>query len=157
MNNIPPEKIFKSYDIRGVYPEELNEENVVAIVRAVYKFFQQTANTGKSLKIVIGRDMRISSPSLFEAITKTLVDIGAEVIDVGLVSTPTFYFAVLNYDYDCGIQISASHNPKDYNGLKIVRRIEKGILKIGKPTGMEDIKKMDSFLATAGNLNKGAF
>lgn len=140
--SIPPEKIFKSYDIRGVYPSEINEENVVPIVRAIYKFFQQSANTQKSLKIVIGRDMRISSPSIFEAITKTLLDLGAEVIDVGLVSTPTFYFAVLNYDYDCGIQISASHNPKEYNGLKIVRRIERGILKIGKPTGMEDIKKM---------------
>lgn len=142
MSAIPPEKIFKSYDIRGIYPQEINEENVVAITRAIYKFFQQSATTNEPLKIVIGRDMRISSPSLFEVITKALVGIGAEVIDVGLVSTPTFYFAVLNYDYDCGIQISASHNPKEYNGLKIVRRTDKGILKIGKPTGMEDIKKM---------------
>lgn len=142
MNSVPPEKIFKSYDIRGIYPEEINEENVVAIVRAIYKFFQQSAKSDETLKIVIGQDMRISSPVLFEAITKTLVSIGAQVIDVGLVSTPTFYFAVLNYDYDCGIQISASHNPKEYNGLKIVRRTDKGILKIGKPTGMEEIKKM---------------
>lgn len=142
MNNIPPEKIFKSYDIRGIYPDEINEENVVAITQAIYKFFQQSTNSDSSLKIVIGQDMRISSPSLFEAITKTLVSIGAQVIDIGLVSTPTFYFAVLNYDYDCGIQISASHNPKEYNGLKIVRKTDKGILKIGKPTGMEDIKKM---------------
>lgn len=142
MISIPPEKIFKSYDIRGIYPDEINEENVVSITRAIYKFFQQAEGSDKSLKIVIGRDMRISSPSLFEAITKTLVDIGAQVIDVGLVSTPTFYFAVLNYQYDCGIQISASHNPKEYNGLKIVRKTDKGILKIGKPTGMQDIKKM---------------
>lgn len=136
-----PEGIFKSYDIRGIYPSQINEENIVPVVRAIYKFFQQSS--GKEiLKIVVGRDMRVSSPSLFEAATKTLVDIGVQVIDVGLVSTPTFYFSVLNYDYDCGFQISASHNPKEYNGLKIVRRTDKGILKIGKPTGMEDIKKM---------------
>lgn len=151
----PPEKIFKSYDIRGIYPQEINEENVVAITRAIYKFFQQSAKSDQSLKIVIGQDMRISSPALFAAITKTLVNIGAEVIDIGLVSTPTFYFAVLNYDYDCGIQISASHNPKEYNGLKIVKKTAKGILKIGKPTGMEKIKKMAITGVEFSNVQKG--
>ena len=153
--SIPPEKIFKSYDIRGIYPQEINEENVVAIIRAIYKFFQQSANTKNALKIVLGRDMRISSPTIFEAVANTLVKIGAEVIDVGLVSTPTFYFAVLNYDYDCGIQISASHNPKEYNGLKIVRKTDKGILKIGKPTGMDDIKKMALEGVEFDNAEKG--
>lgn len=141
MSYTPPEKIFKSYDIRGIYPDEINEENIVPIVRAIYKFFLQQKNA-RSLKLVLGRDMRISSPILFEKASRSLIDVGAEVIDVGLVSTPTFYFCVNNYDYDCGIQISASHNPKEYNGLKIVRKTDKGILKIGKPTGMEDIKKM---------------
>lgn len=155
MSSLPQEKIFKSYDIRGIYPDEINEGNVVAITRAIYKFFQQSAKSDNSLKIVIGRDMRISSPSLFEVITNTLVSIGAEVIDVGLVSTPTFYFAVLNYTYDCGIQISASHNPKEYNGLKIVRKTDKGILKIGKPTGMEDIKKMAIEGVEFDNAEKG--
>lgn len=137
-----PAKIFKSYDIRGIYPTEINEENIVPITKAIYKFFLNNTPGKTSLKIVIGQDMRISSPSLFSKITQTLVDIGAEVIDIGLVSTPTFYFAVNNYDYDCGIQISASHNPKEYNGLKIVKKTDKGILKIGKPTGMEDIKNL---------------
>src|SRR3989338_2583833 len=136
-----PEGIFKSYDIRGIYPSQINEENIVPIVRSIYKFFQQSSGK-ETLKIVVGQDMRVSSPALFEAATKTLVDIGAEVIDVGLVSTPTFYFSVLSYGYDCGFQISASHNPKEYNGLKIVLKTKKGILKIGKPTGMENIKKM---------------
>lgn len=139
--SIPPENIFKSYDIRGIYPGEINEENIVQIVRAIYKFFLQS-NSKKSLKIVLGRDMRVSSPSLFEKASQALVDVGAQVIDIGLVSTPTFYFAVNNYDYDAGIQISASHNPKEYNGLKIVKKIDKGILKIGANTGMHEIKKM---------------
>ncbi|MBI2597299.1 phosphomannomutase/phosphoglucomutase [Candidatus Daviesbacteria bacterium] len=138
---MPPEKIFKSYDIRGIYPSEINEENIVPIVRAIYKFFLNHKNA-KSLKLVLGRDMRISSPILFEKVTQALVEVGAEVIDPGLVSTPTFYFCVNNYSYDCGIQISASHNPKEYNGLKIVLKTDKGILKIGKSTGMDDIKKM---------------
>lgn len=141
MNSIPPEKIFKSYDIRGIYPTEINEENIVPIVRAIYRFFLNKKNA-KSLKLVLGRDMRVSSPILFEKASQALVEVGAEVIDVGLVSTPTFYFCVNNYDYDCGFQISASHNPKEYNGLKIVLKTDKGILKIGKSTGMDDIKKM---------------
>lgn len=153
--SLPPENIFKSYDIRGIYPTELNEENIVSIVRAIYKFFQISINSNEPLKIVVGRDMRLSSPSLFEKATQALVEIGAQVIDIGVVSTPTFYFAVNNYGYDGGFQISASHNPKEYNGLKIVRKVEKGILKIGKPTGMEDIKKMAIEGVKFENAGKG--
>src|SRR5258708_40316034 len=74
--------------------------------------------------------------------TKTLVDLGVEVIDIGVVSTPTFYFAVYHYGYDCGFQISASHNPKEWNGMKIVLNSPKGLIKIGKATGLDEIKKM---------------
>lgn len=139
---ILPEKIFKSYDIRGIYPDELNEKNIARIVTAIYKFLQEKNPNKKQLKIVIGRDMRISSPSLFEAASKTLKELGVEVIDVGLVATPTFYFAVFKNNFDGGIQITASHNPKEYNGLKLVMMSENGILKIGKNTGMDDIKRM---------------
>lgn len=141
-NSIPPENIFKSYDIRGIYPDQINEQNVVRIVTAIYSFLKSKIPDKKQLGIVIGRDMRISSPVLFEAASKTLIELGARVIDIGLVSTPTFYYAVFSNKFDGGFQISASHNPKEYNGLKIVMFSEKGILKIGKPTGMEDIKKM---------------
>lgn len=151
----PPEKIFKSYDIRGIYPEELNEKNIIPIVRAIYKFFLESSESKGPLKIVLGRDMRVSSPALFEKATQALVEVGAEVIDVGLVSTPTFYFAVNNYSYDCGIQISASHNPKEYNGLKIVKKTKEGILKIGKPTGMEDVKKMAIEGVDFGKVKRG--
>lgn len=154
MVNIPPEKIFKSYDIRGVYPDEINEQNVVAIAKAIYKFFLKRKNA-QVLKLVLGCDMRISSPILFETISQTLIEVGAQVIDIGLVSTPTFYFAVNNYDYDCGIQISASHNPKQYNGLKLVLKTDKGILKIGKNTGMDEIKEMAINGVTFEKTEKG--
>ncbi|MBI2595872.1 phosphomannomutase/phosphoglucomutase [Candidatus Daviesbacteria bacterium] len=134
------ESIFKSYDIRGVYPTQLNEQVLPVIISSIYSFFQSKLGE-KQLSIALGRDMRLSSPSLFKIASKTLVDLGADVVDIGLVATTTFYFAVHKYRYDGGIQISASHNPKEYNGLKIVMKAEKGLIKIGKSTGMEEIKK----------------
>lgn len=155
MGNSIPEKIFKSYDIRGIYPSELNEVNIVFIVQAIYKFFQEVKKK-TDLKIVVSRDMRLSSPSLFNMAIKTLIEAGAQVIDIGLSSTPTFYFTVFNYDYNCGIQISASHNPKDYNGIKIVYEENRHLVKVGKSTGMEKIKKMSLEGVTFKNTRKGS-
>lgn len=138
----PPEKIFKSYDIRGIYPEQLNEDFAVPITKAIYKVISDQLKSSKSLKLAVGRDMRLSSPAIFEAVSKTLIELGAEVIDLGIVSTPTFYFAVFKDGYDGGIQITASHNTKEYNGMKIVRKSPTGLVKIGKSTGMDDIKRM---------------
>ncbi len=140
--NIPPEKIFKSYDIRGIYPKEINEDFAVLIIRAIYKLLQTQLKTDKPLTIAVGRDMRLSSPAIFEAVSKTLVELGAQVIDLGIVSTPTFYYAVFKNKFDGGLQITASHNPGEYNGIKIVRKSPTGLVKIGKSTGMDDIKKM---------------
>src|SRR3989344_5907799 len=140
--DLPPENIFKSYDIRGIYPKEINEEFAVLITRAIYKLISDQLSSTKSLTIAVGRDMRLSSPAIFEAVSKTLVELGAEVIDLGIVSTPTFYFAVFKNGYDGGVQITASHNPKEYNGIKIVRKAPTGLVKIGKSTGMENIKRM---------------
>jgi phosphomannomutase len=133
--------IFKSYDIRGIYPTDFNEENIVQVITAIYAFFQK--KTGKQqVTLIVGRDVRLSSPSLFKIMTDTLIDLGANLINVGLVSTPTFYFAITHYDCDAGVTLTASHNPKEWNGLKFAIRQGNGILKIGKPTGMEEIKKM---------------
>ncbi len=140
--SLPPEKIFKSYDIRGVYPEEINEKFAVPITRAIYKLLQDQLETDQPLTFAVGRDMRLSSPAIFEAVSKTLVELGAQVIDLGIVSTPTFYYAVFKNKYDGGVQITASHNPKEYNGIKIVRISPTGLVKIGKSTGIDDIKKM---------------
>ncbi len=142
MNITPPEKIFKSYDIRGIYPNELNEDFAVPITKAIYKVISDQLKSSQSLTIAVGRDMRLSSPAIFEAVSKTLIELGAKVIDLGIVSTPTFYFAVFKDKHDGGIQITASHNTKEYNGMKIVRISETGLVKIGKSTGMEDVKKM---------------
>jgi phosphomannomutase len=139
-----PAGIFKSYDIRGTYPDQLNEENAVPITKAIYAFFKKQFPDKEKLAVVVGRDMRTSTPAIFDAVSKTLLELGADVIDPGLVSTPTFYYAVFHYDYDCGMMITASHNPKNYNGIKIVTNPNKGggIIKIGKPTGMDEIKQM---------------
>lgn len=134
-------KIFKSYDIRAVYPQEINEEIVSQIAKSIYQFISEKSGK-KNPTILIGEDMRTSSPSLFESAKKALVEAGTKVIDSGLVSTPTFYYAVYSKGYDGGMQISASHNPKEYNGVKIVMNSPKGLIKIGKPTGMEEIKKL---------------
>ncbi len=142
MSNTPPEKIFKSYDIRGIYPEEINEDFAVPIIKAIYKVIQGQLEISEPLTIAVGRDMRLSSPAIFKAVSETLVSLGAKVIDLGIVSTPTFYYAVFKKGFDGGVQITASHNTKEYNGIKIVRRSKTGLVKIGGNTGMNDIKKL---------------
>jgi phosphomannomutase len=140
MNDLDP-KIFKAYDIRAVYPTQINETNIVPIIRAFYKFFYDSIGKEQP-SIVLAYDMRTSGPQLYKIAKDTLVAMGANVIEVGQLSTPSFYFTVFHYAYDCGIQITASHNPKEYNGMKAVRYTQKGLIKIGKPTGMDDIQKM---------------
>ncbi|MEK7551553.1 MAG: phosphomannomutase/phosphoglucomutase [Patescibacteria group bacterium] len=133
--------IFKSYDIRAVYPTELDEEGIKQITQAICKVISQ--KTGKEkLKIVLSRDMRTSSPSLSEAVLQTMLDAGVDVLDIGIASTPSMYFSVFHLQADGGVQISASHNPKEYNGLKIVANSPQGLIKIGKSTGMEDVKNL---------------
>lgn len=132
-------KIFKAYDIRGVYPIDINEEIIYKIAKGIYTFFAKDLSK-TDLKLVVGGDMRVSTPGLIEQVKKALLDCGVEIIDVGLVSTPTFYYAVSHHGYDGGIQVSASHNPKEYNGLKFTKNTPNGLIKIGKTTGMEDVK-----------------
>lgn len=141
MNTIAPH-IFKGYDIRAIYPKEINENNIVPIVKAIYTFLTRDHDNKATFTLVVGTDMRTSSPSLTKVAIKTLLELGAKIIDIGVVSTPTFYFAVSHYGYDGGIQITASHNPKEWNGIKIVKKGRRGLIKIGKPTGIEEIREM---------------
>jgi phosphomannomutase len=134
--------IFKSYDIRAIYPTQLDEEGIAQIAKAIYVFFTEKISKDKQLNILLSYDMRLSGPQLYAAVKKTLIDMGAHVYDAGKTSTPTFYFAVSHYNYDCGIQVTASHNPPEYNGLKFVINTPTGLLKIGKPTGMDNVKEM---------------
>lgn len=130
--------IFKAYDIRGIYPEELNEEMACKIARA-FAILRAQETKKDGLKIVVGRDMRLSSPSLHEAVVRGLTEQGAEVLDVGLVSAPTFYFSVGRLGADGGLMISASHNPKEYNGIKITRE---NAVPFGQGSGMEELKAL---------------
>ncbi|MCX7881335.1 MAG: phosphomannomutase/phosphoglucomutase [Patescibacteria group bacterium] len=134
-------KIFKAYDIRGLYPEDLNEKNFPLIIKGIYSFFVKEIKKDQ-LKIVLSRDMRLSSPTLFKIAEKTLLKMGAKIIDIGLASTPTFYFAILKEKVDCGIQISASHNPPQWNGIKFAKRVGNSLVKIGKNTGMTKVKEI---------------
>lgn len=128
--------IFKAYDVRGIYGTELTEELAYKIARA-YALIRQKELGRTALKIVASRDMRLSSPSLSEAIIRGLVDQGAEVLDIGLAATPTFYFAVCRLEADGGLIVSASHNPKEYNGIKITRE---NAIPFGAGSGMEELK-----------------
>jgi phosphomannomutase len=132
--------IFKGYDIRAIYPTEINEENIQEIVKAIHTYL--TKDHKKPIEIVVGTDMRTSSPSLTKASIQMLMELGANVVDIGIVSTPSFYFAVSYYKYDAGVQITASHNPKEYNGIKIVKKGKNGLIKIGKTTGLDEIQEI---------------
>jgi len=130
--------IFKTYDIRGIYPDQLNEDVMEDITRAIFTFMNRKLKK-TDISIVLGHDMRLSSPALHKIAAETLRKCGARVINIGLIATPTMYFTVKNDEYDAGIQISASHNPKEYNGIKIVIRNGDSIIKIGKNAGMNNI------------------
>jgi len=130
--------IFRAYDIRGIYPKEINEELAKKIAQSFAILRQKELGRDK-IKIVVGMDMRVSSPSLQKSVVDGLVTQGIEVIDIGLVSTPTFYFAVAYFGYDGGLMVSASHNPAQHNGIKIVRE---GAKPFGQGSGMEELQKM---------------
>ena len=110
------ESIFKAYDIRGLYPDALNED----VARQVGRAFVNYLNLSGS-RVVVGRDMRLSGEALKEAFIKGVTEAGADVLDIGLVSTDALYFAVGHLEEPGGAMITASHNPKDYNGLKLCR------------------------------------
>ena len=131
-------KIFKAYDIRGIYPEEIDEKAVYKIGAAFAVFIKKASNKEKP-QIVVGRDNRKSSDSLFNALSRGLIEQGVDVVDIGLSATPTLYFSVSNYKYDGGINITASHNPKQYNGLKMVREMA---IPLSGDSGIEEIKEM---------------
>jgi phosphomannomutase len=123
-------KVFKAYDVRGIYPAELDEEGAYAIGRAYVEHFEPKG-------IAVGRDMRLSSPSMAEALMRGATEGGAEVVDIGMVGTEMVYFAVGELGLDGGIAVTASHNPKEYTGMKIVRR---GALPVGGESGLLEIR-----------------
>ncbi|GBG57973.1 phosphoglucomutase [Sporomusaceae bacterium FL31] len=123
---------FKAYDIRGKVPSEINEEMAYRIGRSYVEII-------KSKKVAVGHDIRLSGPSLRDALVKGLTDAGCDVIDIGLCGTEQIYFATFHLKLDGGIMITASHNPQDYNGMKLVRELSKPI---SGDSGLKDIEEM---------------
>ena len=124
-------KVFKAYDIRGIHPTELDEDGAYRIGRAYVEHFEPRT-------IAVGRDMRLSSPSMAAALIEGAADGGADVLDVGLIGTEMLYYAVGELGLEGGVCVTASHNPKEYSGMKIVRR---GALPVGGDSGLEDVRR----------------
>ncbi|MGH2972898.1 MAG: phosphomannomutase/phosphoglucomutase [Gaiellaceae bacterium] len=122
--------VFKAYDVRGIYPSQLDEEGAYAIGRAVVAQFEPK-------RFAVGRDMRLSSPGMAAAAMRGAADGGADVLDLGMIGTEMLYFAVGELGLDGGLTVTASHNPKEYTGMKIVRR---GALPVGGESGLLDVR-----------------
>jgi phosphomannomutase len=121
--------VFKAYDVRGIYPSEIDEDGARAIGRAYVEQFSPK-------RIAVGRDTRLSSPSMAAALIEGATQAGADVVDIGLVGTEMVYFAVGSLGLDGGVMVTASHNPKNYTGLKIVRE---GSMPVGGDSGLLDV------------------
>jgi phosphomannomutase len=137
--------VFKAYDVRGIYPAELDEDGAYAIGRAYVAQFEPQ-------RIAVGRDMRLSSPQMAEAVIRGAADEGADVLDLGLVGTEMVYFAVGELGLEGGIMVTASHNPKDYTGMKIVRR---GALPVGGESGLLDVRDRAAALSAPKSEGRG--
>lgn len=124
--------IFKDYDIRAIVPEQLDEKGVRRIAKAIVNFFRPET-------MQVGRDMRLTSPGFHKAFVETVLRQGVNVIDLGLVSTDMLYFAAGKYSEDVAVTISASHNPPEYNGMKIVKR---GAIAVSGDSGVYDIRDL---------------
>jgi phosphomannomutase len=122
--------VFKAYDVRGLHGTEIDEDGAYAVGRAYAEQFEPR-------RIAVGRDMRLSSPSMAAALIDGVRDGGADVLDIGLAGTEMVYFAVGSLDLDGGIAVTASHNPKEYTGMKIVRG---GALPVGGESGLLDVR-----------------
>ncbi len=123
-------KVFKAYDVRGLYRDELDEQGAEAIGRAYVEQFEPR-------RVAVGRDMRLSSPTMQEAFMRGAAAAGADVLDLGLVGTEMVYFAVGSLGLEGGAMVTASHNPKEYTGMKLVRR---GALPVGGDSGLLDVR-----------------
>jgi len=142
--------IFKAYDVRGLYPQEVNEDAARLIGRGFVAYLQ-------AKRIAVSRDMRLSSPSVAAAFIEGARAQGADVVDYGLMGTDMLYFAVARDGHDGGAQITASHNPKEYNGIKLVRQ---EAFPLSGDAGIGDIRDMIAnnalppAAATPGSLSK---
>jgi phosphomannomutase len=139
--------IFKPYDIRGVYPTEINEKIFYKIARSCVRYFG-------GRKVLIGGDGRLSTPSLKKALIEGLIDEGMEVYDLGLVPTSTFNFLISSGKFDFGLQVTASHNPKEFNGIKVYDNVGNSI---GIGYGLEKIEEIFKNFSDDSKTKKGVY
>ena len=137
---------FKSYDVRGELGTELNEDIAYKIGLAFSRYLD-------AKNIVIGGDMRLSTNSLKSALAQGISDTGANVVDIGMTGSEELYFAASFLDVDGGIEVTGSHNPKNYNGMKFVGR---DALPIGQDTGLDQIKILAENEPPLASKSKGA-
>ena len=131
MGRVLDPRVFKAYDVRGIHPTEIDEDGAYRIGRAYVEHFEPRI-------VAVGRDMRLSSPTMAAAVIEGAADGGADVRDLGMVGTEMVYYAVGELDLDGGICVTASHNPREYTGMKIVRR---GALPVGGESGLDDVRR----------------
>ena len=136
---------FHAYDIRGIYPDQFNKDDVYKIGFFIPELF-------KTNKILVGRDMRTSSPEIFESLCRGITDAGADVYAAGLTTTPMVYYATAKFGFEASVQITASHNSKEYNGLKISRA---QALPVGLDSGLGELKTMCETRQVAPVATKG--
>ena len=105
-------KAFHAYDIRGIYNEDFNKDDVYKIGYFLPMLLQAD-------RVLVGSDVRVSTPEVFEALTRGITDAGADVYNIGLATTPMVYYSTAKYKFNASVMITASHNPREYNGLKI--------------------------------------
>jgi phosphomannomutase len=135
-------EIFGAYDIRGIYPDTLNDAAAYAIGRALVRFLE-------SKEVAVGRDMRLSSPALAASVIRGITDEGADAVDLSQTTTDELYFAVGRFGYPAGVMITASHNPAQYNGMKLCRA---DAVPLSSDTGVQQIRDIaisDQFSASA--------
>jgi phosphomannomutase len=145
--------IFRAYDIRGVYPSQIDEDTAYLVGKAYATLLLSENRQADKLKVAVGSDMRVSSPALKERLIEGLLETGLDVDDLGLVSTPTYYFAVAYFGYDGGLQVSASHNPGEWNGFKMTRR---NSAPVSGDSGIMDIRKIISERDFASVAHRGS-
>ncbi len=151
------DKVYKAYDIRGIYPEPLNEDIAWRTGHATAQFLRMNlTGLGKAdprmNMIIVGRDMRTSSPSLAKVLIEGILSTGTNVIDIGMIDTPQIYFAINHLGCCGGVQVTASHNPANYNGFKI-----SGIeaRPVGENTGLNEIKRLATMIRKGPSAQTG--
>jgi len=139
MKPVPPD-IFKAYDVRGIYPDQIDEDVSYRVGRAFARVLRDLRGGGEDqLRLAIGRDMRLHSPALAEGFSRGLVDEGCAVLDIGMAGTEMVYYAVGSRELDGGVSVTASHNPKQWAGFKLVRE---GALPLSGDTGIPDVQRV---------------